>query len=160
MFGSLLPLSACCAYHTFLIWKMSLYTYSLACCVHTFVSSKTHSLIWMLSHDYIRPRYFLRGPFRVCDPVLPLLPQCRSVDLLQSTQASRLLLRTEGLFPWITLVGLYTTLAGGIGRLNDLFLGECKQKMTLYMNCLKENGSTSSPCRILSRDYLDCRMQK
>ncbi|TEB35105.1 hypothetical protein FA13DRAFT_1441122 [Coprinellus micaceus] len=38
--------------------------------------------------------------------------------------------------------------------------GECKQKMTLYMNCLKENGSTSSPCRVLSREYLDCRMQK
>ncbi|KAF6766080.1 hypothetical protein DFP72DRAFT_797631 [Ephemerocybe angulata] len=35
--------------------------------------------------------------------------------------------------------------------------GECKEKMTLYMNCLKENGSTSSPCRVMSRDYLDCR---
>ncbi|KAH6917437.1 hypothetical protein BKA70DRAFT_1252162 [Coprinopsis sp. MPI-PUGE-AT-0042] len=38
--------------------------------------------------------------------------------------------------------------------------GECKDKMTLYMKCLRENGSTSSPCRSLSRDYLDCRMQR
>lgn len=30
----------------------------------------------------------------------------------------------------------------------------------MYMKCLRENSSTSSPCRDLSRDYLDCRMQK
>ncbi|KAF8905445.1 hypothetical protein CPB84DRAFT_1771444 [Gymnopilus junonius] len=36
--------------------------------------------------------------------------------------------------------------------------GECKEKMQLYMACLKQNGSTSSPCRQLSRDYLECRM--
>ncbi|KAK1229812.1 Cytochrome c oxidase assembly protein cox19 [Marasmius sp. AFHP31] len=29
-----------------------------------------------------------------------------------------------------------------------------------YMNCLRNNSSTSSACRDLSRDYLDCRMQK
>ncbi|EAU93187.1 COX19 [Coprinopsis cinerea okayama7 len=33
-------------------------------------------------------------------------------------------------------------------------------KMTLYMKCLRENGNDSSPCRTLTRDYLDCRMQK
>ncbi|KAF8202931.1 hypothetical protein BJ912DRAFT_842367 [Pholiota molesta] len=38
--------------------------------------------------------------------------------------------------------------------------GECKDKMQLYMACLKQNGSTSSPCRVLSKDYLDCRMDK
>lgn len=38
--------------------------------------------------------------------------------------------------------------------------GECKDKMKLYMACLKENGSTSSPCRSLSKEYLDCRMNK
>ncbi|KJA26110.1 hypothetical protein HYPSUDRAFT_64321 [Hypholoma sublateritium FD-334 SS-4] len=38
--------------------------------------------------------------------------------------------------------------------------GECKSKMQLYMSCLKQNGSESSPCRILSKDYLDCRMNK
>jgi len=32
--------------------------------------------------------------------------------------------------------------------------------MQLYMACLKENSSTSTPCRNLSRDYLDCRMSK
>ena len=30
----------------------------------------------------------------------------------------------------------------------------------LYMACLKEHGSTSTPCRALSREYLDCRMQR
>ncbi|ESK98230.1 cytochrome c oxidase assembly protein cox19 [Moniliophthora roreri MCA 2997] len=38
--------------------------------------------------------------------------------------------------------------------------GECKNQMTLYMNCLQNNSSTSSACRQLSKDYLDCRMQK
>ncbi|KAJ3567156.1 hypothetical protein NP233_g6555 [Leucocoprinus birnbaumii] len=38
--------------------------------------------------------------------------------------------------------------------------GECKVMMTAYMKCLKENESNSTPCRALSRDYLDCRMQK
>ncbi|KAF9056686.1 hypothetical protein BJ165DRAFT_1335939 [Panaeolus papilionaceus] len=38
--------------------------------------------------------------------------------------------------------------------------GECKEKMQTYMKCLRENGSESSPCRLLSKDYLDCRMQK
>ncbi|TFK41297.1 hypothetical protein BDQ12DRAFT_679221 [Crucibulum laeve] len=38
--------------------------------------------------------------------------------------------------------------------------GECKEKMTVYMNCLKTNSSTSTPCRALSKDYLDCRMDK
>ena len=28
------------------------------------------------------------------------------------------------------------------------------------MACLKENSSTSTPCRHLSRDYLECRMNK
>jgi len=30
----------------------------------------------------------------------------------------------------------------------------------VYMNCLRENASTSSSCRLLSREYLDCRMDK
>lgn len=38
--------------------------------------------------------------------------------------------------------------------------GECKSKMELYMACLKQNGSESTPCRVLSKDYLDCRMNK
>ncbi|KAF4622964.1 hypothetical protein D9613_001680 [Agrocybe pediades] len=38
--------------------------------------------------------------------------------------------------------------------------GECSEKMKMYMACLKENGSTSTPCRHLSKDYLDCRMDK
>ncbi|KAF9481719.1 hypothetical protein BDN70DRAFT_514317 [Pholiota conissans] len=38
--------------------------------------------------------------------------------------------------------------------------GECKDKMQLYMACLKQSESTSTPCRSLSKDYLDCRMNK
>lgn len=38
--------------------------------------------------------------------------------------------------------------------------GECKEKMLVYMKCLKENSSNSTPCRALSKNYLDCRMQK
>lgn len=32
--------------------------------------------------------------------------------------------------------------------------------MQLYMTCLREHSGTSTPCRILVRDYLDCRMSK
>ncbi|KAJ7693669.1 hypothetical protein B0H17DRAFT_932810 [Mycena rosella] len=38
--------------------------------------------------------------------------------------------------------------------------GECKDQMKLYMTCLRDNSSESSPCRPLSKDYLDCRMTK
>jgi len=46
------------------------------------------------------------------------------------------------------------------GEAETFIAGECKEKMKLYMICLKANGSTSTPCRSLSKDYLDCRMQK
>ena len=32
--------------------------------------------------------------------------------------------------------------------------------MNRYLDCLKTNGSTSSPCRVLGKDYLDCRMNR
>jgi len=32
--------------------------------------------------------------------------------------------------------------------------------MVKYLDCLKTNGSASTPCRILSKDYLDCRMNR
>ncbi|KAJ6501673.1 hypothetical protein C8R47DRAFT_1175215 [Mycena vitilis] len=38
--------------------------------------------------------------------------------------------------------------------------GECKNQMQRYMTCLRDNSSTSSPCRPLSKEYLDCRMTK
>jgi len=38
--------------------------------------------------------------------------------------------------------------------------GECKEQMMQYMNCLRQNSSTSTPCRVLSKDYLDCRMNQ
>ncbi|KAK7468669.1 Cytochrome c oxidase assembly protein cox19 [Stygiomarasmius scandens] len=37
---------------------------------------------------------------------------------------------------------------------------ECKNQMMVYMNCLRENSNTSTACRDLSKQYLDCRMQK
>ncbi|KAJ7169495.1 hypothetical protein C8R46DRAFT_1217188 [Mycena filopes] len=38
--------------------------------------------------------------------------------------------------------------------------GECRDQMKLYIACLRDNSSTSSPCRLLSKNYLDCRMTK
>lgn len=38
--------------------------------------------------------------------------------------------------------------------------GECKQYMQVYLDCLRKNGSNSTPCRVLNRDYLDCRMNR
>ncbi|KDQ54813.1 hypothetical protein JAAARDRAFT_181453, partial [Jaapia argillacea MUCL 33604] len=38
--------------------------------------------------------------------------------------------------------------------------GECKNQMMLYMNCLRKNSNSSSPCRQLSKEYLECRMQR
>ena len=41
-----------------------------------------------------------------------------------------------------------------------LFAGECKDYMVRYLDCLKTNGSASTPCRVLGKDYLDCRMNR
>ena len=38
--------------------------------------------------------------------------------------------------------------------------GECKKSMLRYMICLRENSNQNSDCRQLSKEYLDCRMQK
>ncbi|KAJ7071492.1 hypothetical protein C8F01DRAFT_974946 [Mycena amicta] len=38
--------------------------------------------------------------------------------------------------------------------------GECKDQMKIYMTCLRSNANESTPCRTLSKDYLDCRMTK
>ncbi|OJA17195.1 hypothetical protein AZE42_00172 [Rhizopogon vesiculosus] len=38
--------------------------------------------------------------------------------------------------------------------------GECKDQMMQYMDCLRKNSSTSTPCRVMSKQYLDCRMTK
>lgn len=40
------------------------------------------------------------------------------------------------------------------------FAGECKEYMVRYLDCLKTNGSASTPCRVLGKDYLDCRMNR
>lgn len=38
--------------------------------------------------------------------------------------------------------------------------GECKRFMLKYLLCLNENNSDNSVCRNLSKDYLNCRMEK
>ncbi|RDX56248.1 hypothetical protein K466DRAFT_581383 [Polyporus arcularius HHB13444] len=38
--------------------------------------------------------------------------------------------------------------------------GECKDFMKKYLDCLRKNGSNSSPCRHLNKDYLECRMSR
>jgi cytochrome c oxidase assembly protein subunit 19 len=32
--------------------------------------------------------------------------------------------------------------------------------MKSYMDCLRQNSGQSTPCRALSKDYLNCRMEK
>ena len=38
--------------------------------------------------------------------------------------------------------------------------GECKAVMREYLGCLAGNGQDSTPCRELSRSYLECRMAR
>lgn len=35
----------------------------------------------------------------------------------------------------------------------------CKQQMTKYMKCLETNKDDNSLCRLLAKDYLQCRME-
>ena len=48
---------------------------------------------------------------------------------------------------------------GLVKKINCL-LGECKAQMMAYLKCLKSHESASTPCRALSKTYLDCRMNK
>lgn len=36
--------------------------------------------------------------------------------------------------------------------------GECKEKMRIYLNCLKSNQYDHFECRDFTKDYLSCRM--
>ncbi|EJD04401.1 uncharacterized protein FOMMEDRAFT_34575, partial [Fomitiporia mediterranea MF3/22] len=38
--------------------------------------------------------------------------------------------------------------------------GECKEHMKAYLACLQKNGATSTPCRAMNKNYLECRMSK
>ena len=38
--------------------------------------------------------------------------------------------------------------------------GECKTQMKEYLKCLSENKADHFPCKMLSRAYLSCRMEK
>lgn len=35
----------------------------------------------------------------------------------------------------------------------------CKQQMTSYMKCLQTNRDDNAVCRLLAKDYLQCRME-
>ena len=41
-----------------------------------------------------------------------------------------------------------------------LIIGECKDVMSQYMECLKKNKSDHTSCRELAKGYLQCRMDK
>src|SRR5258708_29073441 len=58
------------------------------------------------------------------------------------------------------MVCIHIELKNNMFALKLVFLGECKAFMTQYLECLKINSSTSSECRHLNKDYLNCRMQK
>ncbi|KAI8322869.1 putative cytochrome c oxidase assembly protein Cox19 [Martensiomyces pterosporus] len=38
--------------------------------------------------------------------------------------------------------------------------GECKEFMSKYLECLSGNQGSSKICRAMSKEYLECRMQK
>ncbi|BFZ60214.1 Cytochrome c oxidase assembly protein cox19 [Saitoella coloradoensis] len=38
--------------------------------------------------------------------------------------------------------------------------GECKEVMQTYLNCLKAYRGDNSQCRLLGKEYLQCRMDK
>jgi len=38
--------------------------------------------------------------------------------------------------------------------------GECKEYMVKYLKCMKTSKSQSTECRHLSKEYLNCRMEK
>ncbi|XP_023700207.1 cytochrome c oxidase assembly protein COX19 [Paramormyrops kingsleyae] len=39
-------------------------------------------------------------------------------------------------------------------------LGECKKFKEVFMECLKDNRYDSSMCRMQSKNYLECRMER
>ncbi|XP_036406172.1 cytochrome c oxidase assembly protein COX19 [Megalops cyprinoides] len=38
--------------------------------------------------------------------------------------------------------------------------GECKSFKDKFMKCLKDSGYDSSSCRLQSKEYLECRMER
>ncbi|WVN89341.1 cytochrome c oxidase assembly protein COX19 [Cryptococcus depauperatus CBS 7841] len=38
--------------------------------------------------------------------------------------------------------------------------GECKAAMVAYLKCMKENANDNGKCRLQSKNYLECRMDK
>ncbi|KAG8983804.1 Cytochrome c oxidase assembly protein cox19 [Tulasnella sp. 427] len=38
--------------------------------------------------------------------------------------------------------------------------GECKEFMKAYLSCLKSYSQESANCRLLNKDYLECRMSR
>ncbi|PIA16445.1 hypothetical protein COEREDRAFT_42607 [Coemansia reversa NRRL 1564] len=38
--------------------------------------------------------------------------------------------------------------------------GECKVVMARYLECLETSSGSNKKCRTLSKEYLECRMQK
>ncbi|EGD81462.1 cytochrome c oxidase assembly protein COX19 [Salpingoeca rosetta] len=38
--------------------------------------------------------------------------------------------------------------------------GECKQSMKVFLECLRKNNNNGRKCRVESKAYLQCRMEK
>ncbi|KAI9505949.1 Cytochrome c oxidase assembly protein cox19 [Coemansia spiralis] len=38
--------------------------------------------------------------------------------------------------------------------------GECKDVMARYLNCLRTTNGSNKRCRSISKEYLECRMQR
>lgn len=83
--------------------------------------------------------------------------QCRSAGhLLSRSFLSQL--QIEAHFLLITMVRRF--ISAPFICIQLIFTGECKDQMTVYLNCLRKNGANSTPCRLQGKDYLECRMTK
>ena len=98
------------------------------------------------------------GPWEACIPhsFTPHVLRTTTVNLhwVSGLAAQQRFISSRSL--WSVPISSFETKLCGL----KLVSGECKQFMTQYLDCLKKNSSTSSDCRHLSRDYLNCRMQK
>ncbi|TFK57579.1 hypothetical protein OE88DRAFT_1651384, partial [Heliocybe sulcata] len=65
----------------------------------------------------------------------------------------------RGSFP-LDHYGLCTNEATTREGLLTCILGECRDQMMAYANCLRNNANSSTPCRHLNKAYLECRMNK
>lgn len=58
------------------------------------------------------------------------------------------------------MVGSHSRLSREVELTLRYTIGECKEFMVKYLKCMKTSKSQSTECRHLSKEYLNCRMEK